>query len=201
MCRDTCADRSRIWLQGRPAEAALLTALLAPDPKRRPVIDDVLRSGLLRKLHAGLTMPLSAPAAQSGEAAVSAAGVGATAAAAAARTAGPAPAAQPMLPAGAGMKQEAALLQRQAARQTSAAPLRPRLATGRSAAPAAALAEYLGSGGALQDFLQLARDAVGSDAAHLASQLSVLDQVSRCRCNTGFCCAHVSSSWSAWCPH
>lgn len=41
--------------QGRPTEAALLTALLSPDPARRPPVDDVLRSGLLRQLHSSLT--------------------------------------------------------------------------------------------------------------------------------------------------
>ena len=41
------ADQRYHAPQSRPAEAALLTALLAHDPKRRPAIDDVLRSGLL----------------------------------------------------------------------------------------------------------------------------------------------------------
>lgn len=56
----------------------------------------------------------------------------------------------------------------------------PGQAVSKSAAvPAAALAAHLGSGGVLQDFLQLARESVATDAGHLSAQISVLDQVWR----------------------
>lgn len=42
-------------IQSRPTEAALLAALLSTDPAKRPVVDDVLRCGLLRQLHSSVT--------------------------------------------------------------------------------------------------------------------------------------------------
>ena len=69
-------------------EAALLTALLSPDPARRPAIDDILRSGMLRQLHTGLTSPPQAPAALSSASA--APGAEAPACSPAAATAAPA---------------------------------------------------------------------------------------------------------------
>jgi hypothetical protein len=66
-------------------------------------------------------------------------------------------------------------LQRQ---QSAAAALQQGRATGKSAGvSAAALAAHLGSGGVLQDFLQLARDSVAKDASGIAAQISILDQV------------------------
>lgn len=41
--------------QGRPTEVALLTALLSAEPSKRPVVDDVLRCGLLKQLHSSVT--------------------------------------------------------------------------------------------------------------------------------------------------
>lgn len=166
-------------LQGRPAEAALLTALLNPDPKRRPAIDDVLRSGLLRKLHSGLTRPPAAPATQSGERSS-----GATAAIAAPPSAAAAAPAAPLAAAGASAKLGAAAQQAAAAGPTAQPPssitkpsTRPVLSQPLSAALATQLGGPGGGSGALQDFLALARDAVAADAAALTKQLSIMDQV------------------------
>jgi hypothetical protein len=162
----TCSCQICHASQSRPAEAALLTALLAHDPKRRPAIDDVLRSGLLRKLHAGLTK--KPPAASTPPP----------------RTPSTAPAlaspSQPAAAAAAGSLQHLALSQqRQQATATTLAQ-QPAAAPGKSAAvPAAALAAHLGSGGVLQDFLQLARESVATDASQLSAQISILDQVRR----------------------
>jgi hypothetical protein len=152
-------------LQSRPAEAALLTALLAHDPKRRPAIDDVLRSGLLRKLHAGLTKRPAAATPQPRNSSAAAAA--------------------PALPSQTGAAAAAAgslqhLASSQQRQQATAITLaqQPAAALGKSTAvPAAALAAHLGSGGVLQDFLQLARESVATDAGHLSAQISVLDQV------------------------
>ena len=154
--------------QSRPAEAALLTALLAHDPKRRPAIDDVLRSGLLRKLHAGLTKrpPVTTPPPRTPSAAAAAL-------------------ASPSLPAAAAAASSLQLVssQQQQQQQTTVATPQHGQAVSKSAAvPAAALAAHLGSGGVLQDFLQLARESVATDASHLSAQISILDQVWRHSC-------------------
>ena len=122
----------------------------------------MLRSGLLRKLHAGLTKRPSVatlpPQNPSAAALVAPSQPGAAAA-------------------GSSLQHLALSQQRQ--QPTAASAPQPAAALGKSAAavPAAALAAHLGSGGVLQDFLQLARESVATDAGHLSAQISVLDQV------------------------
>ena len=124
----------------------------------------MLRSGLLRKLHAGLTKrpAVATPPPRNSSAAAAAPALplqnGAAAAAAGS------------------LQHLASSQQRQQATAITLAQ-QPAAALGKAAVPAAALAAHLGSGGVLQDFLQLARESVTTDAGHLSAQISVLDQV------------------------